>query len=106
MLVITILGGAIPILGALLMLRNFRRDLERPFRIWLFPAPLLVALAGWLYILSATDGLYIAIGVSLLAAGVTAYLVTAKLSSQWPWSQPPGPQDRLSTAIKSPERVW
>lgn len=87
MLVITILGTSLPILGAFLMLRYFRRDLERPFRMWCYPLPLLVALAGWIYILSATDLLYIAIGAALLAGGVAAYLVTARLNSQWPWSQ-------------------
>jgi amino acid transporter len=87
MLVISILGTSMPILGAFLMLRYYRRDLERPFRMWFFPAPLLVALAGWIYILSAIDFLYIAIGATLLAAGVAAYLVTARFNSEWPWGQ-------------------
>jgi hypothetical protein len=55
--------------------------------MWFYPAPLLVALAGWIYILSAIDLLYLSIGAALLAAGVTAYLVTARFNSEWPWRQ-------------------
>src|SRR5258706_4738742 len=90
MLVTTILGISLPILGAFLMLRYCRRDLERPFRMWCYPLPLLVALAGWIYILSTTDLLYIAIGAALLAAGGAAYLLNPRLKFEWAWG-PKGP---------------
>lgn len=42
-------------IGALVLLRRNRPDLARPYKMWLYPLPCFVALAGWLFLLATTD---------------------------------------------------
>jgi hypothetical protein len=35
-------------IGAVMRLRQLKPDTERPFRMWLYPLPCLVALVGWM----------------------------------------------------------
>jgi phosphinothricin acetyltransferase len=48
--------GALPIIGAVTALRR-RRDIVRPFSMWGYPLPSLVAAAGWIAIL-VTSGIW------------------------------------------------
>ncbi len=41
-------------IGALVMLRRLKPEIERPFRMWLYPLPALLAFAGWMYLLVTT----------------------------------------------------
>jgi len=60
-------------IAALHYIRKHRADLVRPFRMWMYPLPSIVALAGWLYIL-LTSGWSIALfGLGVLATGVAAF---------------------------------
>ncbi len=73
--------------AGVMLLRVQRPELERPFRIPLYPLPPLVAIAGFLFILlnrsHALGGLMVAgfIGVS----GTGIYLVRARRLGQWPF---------------------
>ncbi len=59
---------------ALHLLRVSRPDVAMPFRMWLYPIPSLLALAGWLFVLgSDRPGLILALGVN--GAGCLAFLV-------------------------------
>ncbi len=60
---------------AVFYIRQKRPDIALPFRMWLYPAPALVALAGWLFLLgnAAPAVLFSALGV--LVSGVAAYFV-------------------------------
>jgi amino acid transporter len=70
-----------------MLLRVRRPELERPFRIPLYPLPPLAAIAGFLFILlnrsHALGGLAVAglIGVS----GTGIYLFRARRLGQWPF---------------------
>jgi amino acid transporter len=66
-------------IAALHYLRRHRQDVARPFRIWLYPVPAAIALAGWAYIFGTSGWNYAAFGVLTLAAGVAVY---------WIWSRP------------------
>ena len=58
---------------ALVLLRRRRPDLERPYRVWLYPLPLLVGSAGWLFVFG-TAGKAVLTGVALsFAAGAALY---------------------------------
>jgi len=63
---------------AVQLLRQRQPDLPRPFRIWLYPVPSLVALVGWIFIFATTDWPIIAFGLGLLAVGLLFFLV-------WSW---------------------
>ncbi len=83
--VITSLVAAIPAVFAPTLLR--RRGVALPFRMWLYPLPSFVALAGWTYIVSANGWPYLAVAAAALAAGVAAYLWRARRAGGWPWER-------------------
>jgi amino acid transporter len=65
-------------IGALFYLRKRRPDIPRPFRMWFYPIPAVVALAGWSYIFLTSGWTYIAFGVLTLAAGAAAYSIRVR----------------------------
>ncbi|HEU5029915.1 MAG TPA: APC family permease [Spirillospora sp.] len=70
---------------ALTVLRRRQPELPRPYRMWLYPLPSLVALAGWIYIYKSAGTRPIVLSLVWLAAGVVAYLVWARLERIWPF---------------------
>ncbi|MDQ2712401.1 MAG: amino acid permease [Acidobacteriota bacterium] len=72
---------------AVVLLRRYRTNIPRPFSMPLYPLPVLVALAGWLYILVSSGAAYVLIGLAMLALGVGAYLWRAKSLGEWPWER-------------------
>ena len=60
---------------AVALLRRDRPDLERPFRIWLYPLPNLVALAGWVFVFSTSGASTIMLGLGTLLLGIGAFVV-------------------------------
>src|SRR5205823_1511022 len=53
---------------AVTLIRSYRPDIERPFRMWLYPLPSIVAFCGWLYILLSNGIGYVLVGIVLLIA--------------------------------------
>jgi amino acid transporter len=72
------------IVGVVLLRRN-QPERPRPFRIWLYPLPCGLALAGWLYLYVASGSLYIALGLITLTAGVVAFLLWSMCQGTWPF---------------------
>jgi amino acid transporter len=74
-----------------MLLRVQRPELERPFRIPLYPLPPLLAMAGFLFILmnrsKAVSGLAIAGGIAV--SGTLIYLWRARRLRQWPFLATP-----------------
>lgn len=69
----------------LMLLRQLRPDLPRPFRVWLYPVPCGLALALWLYVYLASGLLFILLGFAMLLAGVGVFLVWSRAVRQWPF---------------------
>ncbi|MFN2450283.1 MAG: amino acid permease, partial [Candidatus Baltobacteraceae bacterium] len=80
----SILGGALPQIVALFVLRS--RGVHAPFRMWLFPLPALVALAGWMLAFCSTGAIAMWLGALWLAAGVVVYLTLARSQRAWPFA--------------------
>ncbi len=78
---------------AVIVIRRSRRDIHLPFKMWLYPLPSLIALAGWIYILSTNQGKIVLWGLILMIAGLAAYLWQAKLKHEWPF-EPTRPTER------------
>ncbi|WP_395747979.1 APC family permease [Prosthecobacter sp.] len=76
-------GGQI---GALILLRRVRPELERPFRMWLYPLPALMALMGWAYLLFTTDRVLVIYGMAALLLGGVAFLVWSWKIRRWPFA--------------------
>lgn len=72
-------------IGALVMLRTLRPAMERPFRMWLYPLPALLALVGWMYLLFTTDKELLAAGGMALMAGCIVFLVWSWKAKKWPF---------------------
>ena len=62
----------------LALLRRDRPDLPRPYRMWLYPVPALVALLGWLFVFATTPPRVILFGVGVLALGCVAFVVWSR----------------------------
>ena len=58
---------------ALDYIRRRRTDIARPFRMWLYPLPSGIALAGWAYIFFTSGWSTALFGMGVLATGVAAF---------------------------------
>jgi len=74
-----ILVQSIGQIAAVRHLRRHRPDVRRQFRMWLYPVPALVALAGWGYIFATSGWNFVAFGLLTLGAGAGMYC----LRSRW-----------------------
>ena len=53
---------------AVILLRRLKPDMPRPFRIWLYPVPALVALVGWIFVFITSDWRVILLGLGIAGA--------------------------------------
>lgn len=60
-------------IAAVHWIRRHRPDIGRPFRIWLYPLPSLLALAGWLFIFSTSGWQPALYGLLTMLAGAAAF---------------------------------
>ncbi|GAA4639665.1 APC family permease [Actinoallomurus vinaceus] len=72
-------------IAAVTVLRIRQPNLPRPYKMWLYPLPSIVALAGWIYIYQAAGLKPILLSVAWLAAGAIAYLAWARAEHAWPF---------------------
>lgn len=86
----------------LLIYRKTQPNAPRPFRMWLYPAPALFALVGWIGVF-ATSALqpggweYVTYALVTIALGFVGYFLFAWKRSEWPFGRGNGPT-LLSTA--------
>ncbi len=72
-----------------MVLRHRRPDMPRPFRMWLYPLPALMAIAGFTFILLARKNFLreIRYAVVILIAGLAIYLVRSWRRREWPFAR-------------------
>jgi APA family basic amino acid/polyamine antiporter len=72
-----------------IVLRIRRPDLPRPFRMWLYPIPALLAFLGYVYVLFIRPTYQdILFGVVLIVVGLVVYLFRARSRADWPFDKP------------------
>lgn len=71
---------------AVMLLRERAPEMPRPYRIWLYPIPNLVALAGWIFIFATSDLNVILFGLGSLLLGVVFFLIWSKVTRRWPFA--------------------
>jgi hypothetical protein len=71
---------------AVFLLRRNKPEMPRPYRIWLYPIPNLVALGGWIFIFATTDWPIILFGMGTLALGVICFFIWSWQTKQWPFA--------------------
>ena len=69
----------------LMLLRRRAPDMARPYRMWLYPVPALVALVGWIFVFATTQARVILFGVGVLVLGCVAFLVWSWRTQRWPF---------------------
>jgi amino acid transporter len=70
----------------LILLRRRAPDMPRPYKMWLYPLPALVALLGWIFVFATTQLRVILFGVGVLAMGCLAFLLWSWKTKGWPFS--------------------
>jgi amino acid transporter len=70
---------------ALILLRRRAPDMPRPYRMWLYPLPSIVALVGWIFIFATTPWPIIVLGLSTLMLGGVLFLVWSWYNQRWPF---------------------
>lgn len=71
-----------------IVLRIRRPDMPRPFRMWFYPLPALIAAAGFSYILwfRPNAGKEVRYALVILVVGVAVYMVRAWRGREWPFA--------------------
>ena len=72
-------------IAGVILLRRRQPGMTRPYRIWLYPATTMVALAGWLFIFATTGVAVMLFGIGVLALGSAAFLLWSHRLRQWPF---------------------
>ncbi|GAB3979705.1 APC family permease [Spirosoma terrae] len=81
-IVIQFVGQAV----GLLLLHRRRKASEFPFRMPLYPLPVLLAIGIWLFIFFSTGTTFMLSGLTVIGLGVVAFLVSAGVRRQWPFN--------------------
>ncbi len=70
-----------------MILRARRPDLPRPFRMWLYPVPALLALCGFVFVLFSRPNFLkeIRYAAVLIVLGLVVYFVRARARREWPF---------------------
>jgi fructoselysine transporter len=80
-IMIQFIGQAI----GLLLLRRNRSKNDFPYKMPFFPIPVVLAIAFWLFIFASTGLSKILSGVAVIALGIVAYMIKAKMNNEWPF---------------------
>jgi fructoselysine transporter len=56
-----------------------------PFRMWLYPLPVVIAVIGWIGIFVSTGRTAILASLAAAIAGILVYLTRARWARQWPF---------------------
>lgn len=75
----------------LFILRKYRPEVPRPFRMWLYPIPGILALIGWLYAFVSPAGQpggwkFMLYAFGTIAAGLVAYFFLSWKKREWPFA--------------------
>jgi amino acid transporter len=94
---VLVLVQAVAQIAALTILRVKQPELQRPYRMWLYPLPSLVAVVGWGYVYYAAGLKPIILSLIWLAIGVVAFLGWARVERTWPF----GPNEIHETFVEA-----
>lgn len=73
---------------ALSLLRKNAPNMPRPFRVWLYPIPNIIALFGWIFLFATSDPIVIAFGLGTLLLGIAIFFIWSWRTQRWPFAAP------------------
>jgi amino acid transporter len=68
-----------------LMMMRKKKSIAFPFKMPLYPLPVIVAIIMWLAIFISTGTTFMISGLIVIGTGIIAYLIKAKSKSEWPF---------------------
>ncbi len=80
-IIIQFIGQAI----GLLILRSKKSDTVFPYKMPLYPVPVILAIAIWIFILFSTGRHLMAGGLLIIFLGAIVYFIKAKVKEEWPF---------------------
>src|SRR3954468_5077110 len=75
-------------IGAVTLLRRHRGGSPLSYRMWLYPLPSLLALAGWIFVFATSDPRVILFGLGTLLLGVLVFMIWSWHTRRWPFVLP------------------
>jgi amino acid transporter len=72
---------------AVTLLRRHAPQMERPFRMWFYPLPSLLAFFGWVFVFATSGREVILFSLAALVLGVVGYLGWAAKTDRWPFAE-------------------
>ena len=76
-------------IGAVTLLRRRAPHMPRPYRMWLYPVPSLVALVGWIFVFATTPPTVVAFGLGALLLGLVCFGAWSWRGRTWPFAALP-----------------
>jgi hypothetical protein len=73
-------------IGALTLLRRRGAHRAGTYRMWLYPLPSLIALAGWIFVFATSDVKVILFGLGTLLLGVLVFVFWSWRARRWPFT--------------------
>ena len=71
---------------AVSLLRRNAPELPRPYKIWLYPLPNLIALFGWIFIFATSGWQVIVFGMASLVCGLALFFAWSWRTRRWPFA--------------------
>jgi amino acid transporter len=72
--------------GLMLLHRRWKAE-HWPFRMWFYPVPVVLAIAGWVAIFISTGRKPMLDSLVVMAAGILVYMGRARMLRQWPFEE-------------------
>ena len=74
-------------IAGVVVLRIRQPDMPRPFRMWLYPLPAVIAFAGFLFVLFERKNFQkeVVYALVLLIVGMSIYMIRARSKKEWPF---------------------
>lgn len=88
-------------IAGVIVLRVRRPDLPRPFRMWLYPLPAVLAFIGFVYVLLMRPNFEkeLRLALVLIAVGLVVFLLRARVRGEWPF----GNRNQVSASADTPQ---
>ena len=74
---------------AFFVLRRKAPEMKRPFRMWLYPVPGIISIAGWLGVLATSEPRSLIFAAGTFVAGSALYGYRSKTRGEWPFEKVP-----------------
>ncbi|MFB3785590.1 MAG: APC family permease [bacterium] len=71
---------------AVILLRRNAPAMPRPYRVWLYPLPCLMALVGWVFVFITSESRIILFSLGVLVLGILAFYAWSFWTRRWPFA--------------------